>query len=88
MFFLSFSIFYKYNKLSNDLIVPKYSPTELGDKFDSDYVLPSVLKYLMGINILMNKKGYEDARPIMSAKPFLFLHQRVVNNNLNYNEYI
>lgn len=73
--------------MPNDIIVPKYSPDELGDKFDTDYVLQSLLKYLLGIKAIMDAKGFEDIRSIIAAKSFIELHQRVVHNNSSYNEY-
>lgn len=69
------------------MVVPKYSPEELGDKFDTDYVLQSILKYLLGIRALMEAKGFEDVRSIIAAKSFIELHQRVAHNSSSYNEY-
>ena len=87
MLIFKIHFFFQYFQAANDLIVPKYSPEELGDKFDTDYVLPSLFKYMLGVVAVMKAKGFEDIRPMLAAKSFTFLHQRVSHNNLNYNDY-
>lgn len=65
----------------NDVIIPKYSPDDLGDSFDSDYVFPSIRKFVSGLQFLMKEKGITDVRTIVGAKSFIELHKRVANTN-------
>ena len=70
----------------NDVIVPKYSPDDLGDSFDSDYVLPSLRKFISGLQFLMKERGVTDVRTIVGAKSFSELHKRIANTNTQSEE--
>eukprot|EP01017_Pseudomicrothorax_dubius_P051081 TRINITY_DN9767_c0_g1_i6.p1 TRINITY_DN9767_c0_g1~~TRINITY_DN9767_c0_g1_i6.p1 ORF type:complete len:231 (+),score=43.23 TRINITY_DN9767_c0_g1_i6:133-825(+) len=71
---------------TNDVVLRQYDPNIIGTKFENDFSLHAVVKFLRGVRLFVEKRGMEDVRPILTSKSFNFLLDRITNTSLQYNE--
>lgn len=73
---------------ANDILLSSYDPMTLGNTFATDFALHAFVKYLRGIKIFITgKKNIQDIRPMLQAKHFSNMLDRMTNTAASYNEY-